>query len=366
MHHAGRLQATTTTNLPPVLSPDRIPPTELPELRKQYELLLEKAVENWEAEESGKYERQAQPRMVLSDSPLADQIDQDTAGALAVWLSPRTHGVSSRLLGVADASVTSMLCMCNPVVDHSNQRDWRGWHRDFYPPHCSSLKGYQDDIIENGPRYVQWNLPLYDDDVLQVVRGSHVRSLSTIENSIIDQDDHSPLPDGMVVNLKAGDGVAYILPLLHWGSCYSTKMRRTLHGGYSVYSELPGMQPASAGHLFAKAQGRGYLAALTETQRAPFRRWAGRSEEACDIAELMLRGASSSKSDGGVQLAKAVDMWHSVGGHALRGWAGVMQTLIMLAKAARRVYYLSALGQDSEAFVREVSEQEANWVRSLV
>ena len=172
MHHAGRLQATATTNLPPVLSPDRIPPTELPELRKQYELLLEKAVENWEAEESGKYERQAQPRMVLSDSPLADQIDQDTAGALAVWLSPRTHGVSSRLLGVADASVTSMLCMCNPVVDHSNQRDWRGWHRDFYPPHCSSLKGYQDDIIENGPRYVQWNLPLYDDDVLQVDRTS--------------------------------------------------------------------------------------------------------------------------------------------------------------------------------------------------
>ena len=193
----------------------------------------------------------------------------------------------------------------------------------------------------------------------------HGANRGEFENSIIGQDDHSPLPDEMVVNLKAGDGVAYILPLLHWGSCYSTKMRRTLHGGYSVYSELPGMQPASAGHLFAKSQGRGYLAALTEAQRAPFRRWARRSEEACDITELMLRGASSSKSDGGAQLAKAVDMWHSVGGHALRGWAGVMQTLIMLAKAARRVYYLSALGQDSKAFAREVSEQEANWVRSL-
>ena len=111
------------------------------------------------------------------------------------------------------------------------------------------------------------------------------------ENSILAADDHAPLPDEMTVDLKAGDGVAYILPLLHFGSRYSTKTRRTLHGGYSVYADLPGMAPDSAGHLFAKAEGRGYLAVLPEPQHATFRRWAARSEEACAIAERLLRCA---------------------------------------------------------------------------
>ena len=61
-------------------------------------------------------------------------------------------------------------------------------------------------------------------------------------------------------------------------------------------------------------------------------------------------------------LASAVDDWHSLAGHALRGWAGVLQTLIMLAKAARRAYFLSAL--DDDALAHEVSDQEASWVRT--
>ena len=102
-------------------------------LRQQYETLLDRAVENWGQE---LYESGAQPRMVLSGSPLADQIDADTAGALQVWLRESTHGVSSRLLGVEDASVTSMLCMCNPATDHTEAKDWRGWHRvGFSSPH---------------------------------------------------------------------------------------------------------------------------------------------------------------------------------------------------------------------------------------
>ena len=61
-------------------------------------------------------------------------------------------------------------------------------------------------------------------------------------------------------------------------------------------------------------------------------------------------------------LASAVDDWHTLAGHALRGWAGVLQTLVMLAKAARRAYFLSAL--DDDALAHEVSEQEASWVRT--
>ena len=38
----------------------------------------------------------------------------------------------------------------------------------------------------------------------------------------------------------------------------------------------------------------------------------------------------------------------------------MLQTLIMLAKAARRAYFLSAL--DDDALAHEVSDQEASWV----
>ena len=123
------------------------------------------------------------------------------------------------------------------------------------------------------------------------------------ENSILAADDHAPLPDEMVVDLKAGDGVAYILPLLHFGSRYSTKTRRTLHGGYSIYADLPGMAPESAGHLFAKADGRGYLAVLPEPQHATFRRWAARSEEACAIAERLLRCAGRCATQNNTRLS---------------------------------------------------------------
>ena len=52
------------------------------------------------------------------------------------------------------------------------------WHRDFYPQRCAPLDSYANDIKETGPRYIQWNLSLYDDEVLWVVPGSHVRAAS--------------------------------------------------------------------------------------------------------------------------------------------------------------------------------------------
>ena len=103
--------------------------------------------------------------------------------------------------------------------------------QDFYPPHCSSLKGYQDDIVENGPRYVQWNLPLYDDDVLWVLPGSHVRRTSDAENAQLAAEPKlsTPLPGSIPVKLKAGDGVTRPLARLT-GLCFSH-----LHGARSAH-----------------------------------------------------------------------------------------------------------------------------------
>ena len=65
-----------------------------------------------------------------------------------------------------------MMMMCNPV------RDWpggTGWHRDIHPVDMAPLDALTADLMENGPRYTQWNVPLYDDSVLWVIPESHRR-----------------------------------------------------------------------------------------------------------------------------------------------------------------------------------------------
>ena len=59
------------------------------------------------------------------------------------------------------------------------------WHRDFYPQRCAPLDSYVNDAAENGPRGLQWNLALYDDDVLSVVPGSHLRRASAEEDTCL-------------------------------------------------------------------------------------------------------------------------------------------------------------------------------------
>ena len=38
------------------------------------------------------------------------------------------------------------------------------------------LRGLQEDMLANIPPSVQWNIPLYHDDVLRIVPGSHRRA----------------------------------------------------------------------------------------------------------------------------------------------------------------------------------------------
>ena len=85
-------------------------------------------------------------------------------------------------------------------------------------------QGYADDIKMGGARYVQWNMALYDDEVLWVVPYSHNRLNTAKENAQLATDDCAPLPGSIQVKLAAGDdAVVYILPLLHWASTYSTR-----------------------------------------------------------------------------------------------------------------------------------------------
>ena len=136
------------------------------------------------------------------------------------------------LRNVEVAANSGMFLMCSPPDEDFGPANW---HRDIHPIDQAPLRGLQMDLLENRPGYLQWNIPLYDDDVLWVVPGSHRRGNTDEENAQLTADPHVALPNSIPVELKAGDGVVYTNTILHWGSNYSTKLRRTVHLGYRSY-----------------------------------------------------------------------------------------------------------------------------------
>ena len=199
-------------------------------------------------------------------------IDETTANAIEeFWAHDATMDVAAQLLSTSEPNIHSMVMMCNPFRDHPGGT---GWHRDVSPIEGAPLKALQADFMENGPRYTQWNVPLYDDDVLWIVPGSHRRLSTDEENDSFRQDRSKSVPGGMAVELKAGDAVVYTHYLLHTGSNYTTKLRRTLHGGHEITTE-------PRAHEFAEA--------LSPWAREIFERSNRRGEELHNITESTLR-----------------------------------------------------------------------------
>lgn len=235
-----------------LIVPEVIDPARLAEVRRAYETLVERQRAVWSAERGpddppgGVWETARQPRLHLSRE-LAAQVDASCAAAVEVWVGDRLRAAANRLLDVEDAGATELMMMCSPVRD----RGPANWHRDIHPIDTAPLRGYIDDIVENGPAYIQWNIPLYDDDVLWVMPGTHVRVNTDRENRLLLADDRQPLPGAVQTRLRGGDGVVYITPILHWGSDYSARLRRTVHGGFSPFAMreddrfVPYLKPAA-------------------------------------------------------------------------------------------------------------------------
>ncbi|KAK4044328.1 hypothetical protein C8A01DRAFT_42989 [Parachaetomium inaequale] len=103
------------------------------------------------------------------------------------------------------------------------------WHRDDIPA-TATPQEEMERLKSPGEAYVhtQWNLPLFDDDSLLVVPGSHARARTDAERSA------SPYEEGMPgqvrVVLKAGDVVFYDNNILHRGVYEVGRERMTLHG----------------------------------------------------------------------------------------------------------------------------------------
>lgn len=100
------------------------------------------------------------------------------------------------------------------------------WHRDDIP--WSATAEEEAALLGHPAWHAQWNLPLYDDDSLVVVPGSHARPRTDAEKEAGPYDED--MPGAVRVALKAGDVVFYDNNILHRGVYDSGKERATLHG----------------------------------------------------------------------------------------------------------------------------------------
>jgi hypothetical protein len=110
--------------------------------------------------------------------------------------------------------------------------------RDIHPIDQAPVGELAADFTHNrdaSPAYLQWNIALYDDDVLWVIPGSHARVNSAEETASILENNRAPGPGGVRVKLKAGEGVVYANTIFHWGSAYTPRHRRTIHLGYRAF-----------------------------------------------------------------------------------------------------------------------------------
>ena len=201
---------------------DVLTDSELPPLRAAFERLVTKQRSVWKqhSDTAAHWQTGAQPRIMNYDRLVEDV---DTARTVELLFEPRTMGICRELMGGADVGCACYMLMCSPQLDHGPAH----WHRDIHPYNQAPLAALREDMRVNGPALLQWNLALYNDDVLWVVPGSHRRPNTHEENvSLLANNRAKISPEALQVKLKAGQGVLYTNTILHWGSNYSPKLRR--------------------------------------------------------------------------------------------------------------------------------------------
>ena len=330
-----------------------IPPDKLESMRAGCETILDRQKAVWASERGpndppgGQHDMVRQPRVHMERPGL---IDEETANVVEdFWVADETLDIASQLLCNPQPNVTSMMMMCNPVRDYPGGT---GWHRDVHPTDMAPMDALAADFVENGPRYTQWNVPMYDDSVLWVVPGSHRRRNTDRENtefmkdmagySEVSNERLQNAAEGIAVELNAGDGVVYSNFLLHTGSNYTTKKRRTLHGGHAIFGQYPEM---------------GFADSLAPAAREKFETFARRGEEMKDATEAALRGVIAKDAPG--YRAALESLPPGAGPH------GKTVLTIYLSKAALHIRALKDPGFDTTAESRSrassTHEITLNW-----
>ena len=208
-----------------------VPPERLDEMRLSVELMVDRekvrsAAQRQDGEPpGGAWYQSAQPRINL------DSIDAQTAGVIDFCLGETTYGVSHQLMQAPATAFTAFGALCSGLIDYG----YTDWHRDASSAEQAPLSGMQLDLMENAPGYVQWNIALYEDDVFWILPGSHKQPTSEAQRRQLLLDPGSALEGGIPVELGVGDGVVYPNVMMHWGSRYTSRLRRTIHLGYRSF-----------------------------------------------------------------------------------------------------------------------------------
>lgn len=298
-----------------------IPSEELEEVRASFEGLVDRQRKVWRDETGpddppdGVWETGAQPRLVSFDG-LVD--DTESARALELILG-RPLQISQQIMQAPAVAPTQFMMMCSPQRDHGPA----AWHRDIHPIDQAPIAGLQQDLLANGPGYLQWNLPLYDDKVLWVVPGSHARPNSSAENVLLAEDPKRPLPGALQVELAAGDAVVYTNLILHWGSSYSDTLRRTVHFGFRTQGgrQFP--------YVLGQHRRGDPTPFLSPASQQAWQQHQTRYVEECDQIERTLRAAIA--GDAGA-FADGVAGLHP--GERMR-----IVTVILLSKLSRKMHF---------------------------
>lgn len=319
-----------------------VPPERLGGLRDCFEALVDKQRQVWAQRRGpadppgGVWETSAQPRLLFNEV-----VDGPTAAAAEFCLHDHTLGVSRRLMGTPEAALTAMFLMCNPVRDHGPA----AWHRDVGPGHPAPIDGLSAYIRHFGPAYVQWNIALWEDSVLWVVPGSHLRRNTEAEARQLAADPTVPLPGGLQVELGPGDGVAYTIPILHWGSNYSAKRRRIVHLGYRAF----GGEALSYVH-WRHWDGH-FVSQLSAPAQQAFARFDQLWQEEHRQFEAIFRAAIQKDATG---FTRALAQLHP-------GAQGQLVTLVMLSKVAGRLREHQAIAAQGLPAAERAKKTRALW-----
>lgn len=208
--------------------------------------------------QGGDWGSSAQPRLQFDTD-----CDEVSGTAIEFLLHENTLGVSQQLMAAEHVVPHQFACICSGSHDAGPMH----WHRDVGPGEPAPLRGMISNMEHHGPSYLQWNIALYDDSVFWIVPRSHRRINTEAERRQLAENPSVPLPGGMPVELNAGDGVVYTHLLLHWGSYYSSKMRRTLHPGYRPFGF------AALPNVHWRHWEPGFYHHLSNTAREQFEAW---------------------------------------------------------------------------------------------
>ena len=258
----------------------------------------------------GEWETGIQPR-VLFDRV----VDREACEIVDFVFHENTHGICRQVMGTEDVAPTQFGMLCNPRRD----RGPADWHRDIRPESHGPVEAFFTDFLANPPNYTQWNIPLYDDGVLWLVPGSHRRFNTEAENRQLAVSEHRKIDGGVQIELAAGDGIVYLTPILHWGSNYSAKRRRTLHFGYRAFNN------GSLTHAYIFHWTPGLVDVLPPRHASRFRRLLDLRDRECDAMERAFRAMIGRDA---AAFCEALHELHS-------GEVGRVSCLIQLSKIAR-------------------------------